>query len=155
MYRKRHCRFQINCQSCKMHAQGELTHMSELLIEKYLKDYRNGLKMKLRILWMMGEKNNQWWGWSLYMEISGLFSDYLSLMLGNPGIKLNNLKTSLRFPCLSLNPIIDSINPWLEQKYSWPLHSPVHQTSQGPSVYQKQIYCNIHKQHGNRVIKHS
>ena len=44
------------------------------------------------------------------MEISGLFPDYLSLMLGKPHIRLNNLKTSLRFPCLGLNPIIDSIN---------------------------------------------
>ena len=31
-------------------------------------------------------------------------------MLGKPRIRLNNLKTSLRFPCLGLNPIIDSIN---------------------------------------------
>ena len=43
------------------------------------------------------------------MEIPGSFSDYLSLMLGKP--RINNLKTSLRFPCLGLNPIIDSINP--------------------------------------------
>ena len=34
-------------------------------------------------------------------EISGSFSDYL---------RLNNLKTSLRFPCLGINPIIDSLN---------------------------------------------
>ena len=39
----------------------------------------------------------------------GSFSDYLSLMLGKPRIRLNNLKNSLRFPCLGLNPIIDSI----------------------------------------------
>ena len=32
-------------------------------------------------------------------------------MLGKPRIRLNNLKTSLRFPCLGLNPIIDSICP--------------------------------------------
>ena len=57
----------------------------------------------------MGEKNNQWWGWSLDKEISGSFSDYLGLMLGKPRIRLNNLKTSLRSPCLGLNPIIDSI----------------------------------------------
>ena len=31
-------------------------------------------------------------------------------MLGKPRIRLNNLKTSLRFPCIGLNPIIDSIN---------------------------------------------
>ena len=31
-------------------------------------------------------------------------------MLGKPRIRLNNLKTSLIFPCLDLNPIIDSIN---------------------------------------------
>ena len=31
-------------------------------------------------------------------------------MLGKPRIRLNNLKTSLRFPCLGLNPIIDSIS---------------------------------------------
>ena len=43
-------------------------------------------------------------------EISGSFSDYLSLMLGKPRIRLNNLKSSLRFPCLGLNPIIDSID---------------------------------------------
>ena len=30
--------------------------------------------------------------------------------LGKPRIRLTNLKTSLRFPCLGLNPIIDSIN---------------------------------------------
>ena len=41
---------------------------------------------------------------------SGLFSDYLSLMLGKPRIRQNKLNTSLRFPCLGLNPIIDSIN---------------------------------------------
>ena len=29
-----------------------LTHMSKLLIEKYLEDYRNGLKVKLRIQWI-------------------------------------------------------------------------------------------------------
>ena len=72
--------------------------------------------MKLRIQWnsvlenIMGEKNNQWWGWGPDKEISGSFPDYLSLMLGKPRIRLNNLKTSLRFPCLGLNPIIDSIN---------------------------------------------
>ena len=44
------------------------------------------------------------------MEVSGLFSDYLSLLLGKPHIRLNNLKISLRFPCLGLNPIIDSIS---------------------------------------------
>ena len=43
------------------------------------------------------------------MEISGSFPDYLSLLLGKPRIRLNNLKTLLRFPCLCLNPIIDSI----------------------------------------------
>ena len=59
---------------------------------------------------IMGEKNNQWWGWGLDKEISRSFSDYLSLMLGKPRIRLNNLKTSLRFPCRGLNPIIDSIN---------------------------------------------
>ena len=31
-------------------------------------------------------------------------------MPGKPCIRLNNLKTSLGFPCLGLNPIIDSIN---------------------------------------------
>ena len=30
-------------------------------------------------------------------------------MLGKPRIRLNNLKTSLRLPCLGLNPIIDSV----------------------------------------------
>ena len=39
-----------------------------------------------------------------------LVSDYLSLMHGKPRIRQNNLKTSLRYPCLGLNPIIDSIN---------------------------------------------
>ena len=38
------------------------------------------------------------------------FSDYSSLMLGKPRLRLNNLKTSLRFPCRGLNPIIDSVN---------------------------------------------
>ena len=38
-------------------------------------------------------------------------------MLGKPRIRLNNLKTIPRFPCLGLNPIIDSINlaHWLRQ----------------------------------------
>ena len=58
----------------------------------------------------MGEKNNQWWGWGLDKEISGSFPDHLSLMLGKPRIRLNNLKTSLRFLRPSLNPIIDSIS---------------------------------------------
>ena len=31
-------------------------------------------------------------------------------MLGKPRIRLNNLKSSLRCPCLGLNPIIDSVN---------------------------------------------
>ena len=31
-------------------------------------------------------------------------------MLGKPCIRLNNLKTSLRFPCHCLNPIIDSVD---------------------------------------------
>ena len=31
-------------------------------------------------------------------------------MVGEPRIRLNNLKTCLRFPCLSLKPIIDSNN---------------------------------------------
>ena len=44
------------------------------------------------------------------MEIPGLFSDYLSLMIGKPRKRLNNLKTSLTIPCLGLNSIIDSIN---------------------------------------------
>ena len=39
----------------------------------------------------------------------GSFSDYLSLMLGKPCIRLNNLETCLRFPCLGLNPIVDYI----------------------------------------------
>ena len=43
-------------------------------------------------------------------DISGSFSDYLSLMLCKPRIRLNNLKNSLRFPCLGLNRILVSIN---------------------------------------------
>ena len=31
-------------------------------------------------------------------------------MLDKPRIRLNNLRTSLRFPCLGLNPIIDANN---------------------------------------------
>ena len=45
-----------------------------------------------------------------YKEISGSFSDYFSLILGKPHIRLNNLKTNQRFPCLCLNPIILSFN---------------------------------------------
>ena len=41
------------------------------------------------------------------MKISGSFSDYLSFMLSKPRMRLNNLKTSLEFPCLGLSPIID------------------------------------------------
>ena len=79
--------------------------------------YSNGLKKSFSIDWpfcfidIMGEKNNQWWGWGLDKEILGSFSDYLSLMFGKPRIRLNNLTTSLRFLCLGLNPIIDSISP--------------------------------------------
>lgn len=40
----------------------------------------------------------------------GLFSDCLSLMLGNPPVRLNYLKTSPRFLFLGLNPVIDSIS---------------------------------------------
>ena len=46
-------------------------------------------------------------------EISGsFFSRFLNLMLGKPCVRLNtcNQKTTLRFPCVDLNPIIDSIN---------------------------------------------
>ena len=32
-------------------------------------------------------------------------------MFGKPHVRLNNLKTSLRFPCHALNSIIDSVNP--------------------------------------------
>ena len=73
--------------------------------------------MKFIIQWLsalenvLGEKDNQWWGWGLDKEISGSFSDYLSLMLGKPRIRLNNLKTSLKIPRLGLNPITDSIIP--------------------------------------------
>ena len=42
--------------------------------------------------------------------VSGSFSNHLRLVLFKPRIRLNNLKTNLRFPCLGLNPIIDSIN---------------------------------------------
>ena len=79
--------------------------------------YSNGLKKSFSIEWpfyfinVMGEKNNQWWGWGLDKEISGSFSDYLSLMRGKQAShKTNNLKTNLKFPCLGLNPTIDSIN---------------------------------------------
>ena len=37
-------------------------------------------------------------------------------MLCKPRIRLNNLKSSLRFPCLGLNPIIDSINILFHQR---------------------------------------
>ena len=66
----------------------------------------------------MGEKNNQRWGWGLDKEISGSFPDYLSLMLAKkPRIRLNDLKTSLRLPCLGLNPTIDSIFSPIGQEY--------------------------------------
>ena len=39
-------------------------------------------------------------------------------MLGKARIRLNNLKTSLRFPCLGLNPIIDSINLMFDNNQS-------------------------------------
>ena len=53
------------------------------------------------------------------MEISGSFPDNLSLMLGKPRIRLNNLKTSLRFHCLGLIPIIDSITQLGINRLSW------------------------------------
>ena len=40
------------------------------------------------------------------------------LCSGEPRIRLNNLKTSLGFPCLSLNPIKDSINIPIADIYS-------------------------------------
>ena len=43
-------------------------------------------------------------------EISGVFSDYLSLMRGKPRVRFHYLKTSLIFPCRGLNHILDSIN---------------------------------------------
>ena len=66
---------------------------------------------------MMCEKNNQWWWWGRDKEISGSFSDYSSHARQNlawdaePCMRLNHLKTCLRFPCLGLNTIIDSISP--------------------------------------------
>ena len=39
----------------------------------------------------------------------------LSLMLGKPRIRLNDLKTSLRFPCLGLHPIVDSVSATVQQ----------------------------------------
>ena len=47
---------------------------------------------------------------------SMLVSDYLSLMLGKPRIRITNMKTSLRFPCLGHNPIIESINLGVEKR---------------------------------------
>ena len=44
-------------------------------------------------------------------------------MLGKPCIRLNNLKTSLRFPCLGLNPIIDSINLFILVNGNWSSYS--------------------------------
>ena len=41
-------------------------------------------------------------------------TNYLSLMLGKPRIRLNNLKNSLRFPCLH---IIDSIIILIYRRY--------------------------------------
>ena len=41
---------QLSVMSCKMHAQGEINIHVRTIIEKWLEDYRNGLKMKLRIL---------------------------------------------------------------------------------------------------------
>ena len=67
------------------------------------------LNVLFLFLSIKGEKNNQWWDWDLHKEILGSFSDYLSLMLGKPRIRLNNLKTSLRVPFLGLNSIIDFI----------------------------------------------
>ena len=40
------------------------------------------------------------------IEASTRKSQACSLMLGKPRIRQNNLKTSLRFPCLGLNPIM-------------------------------------------------
>ena len=58
---------------------------------------------------LMGQKKKSMIGFRPRKDISGSFSDYLSLMLDKPRIRLKNLKTSPRFPCLGLNPIIDSI----------------------------------------------
>ena len=66
---------------------------------------------------IMGEKNNQWWGWGRDKEIPGSFSDYLSLMLGKPRIRLHNLKTSPRFPCATYS-IIRNIDILLDSQYT-------------------------------------
>ena len=42
------------------------------------------------------------------MLIKNLIMMMMMIMLGKPRIRLNNLETSLIFPCLGLNPIIDS-----------------------------------------------
>ena len=49
-------------------------------------------------------------GLDLDKDMSGFFLANFSLMLSNPHMRQNYQKTSLRFPCLSQNPIIDSIN---------------------------------------------
>ena len=45
-------------------------------------------------------------------------------MLGKPHIRQNNLKTSLRFPCLGLNAIKDSISP--ENRMVWFINAVMH-----------------------------
>ena len=71
-----------------MHAQGEINTRQNYKNKRSLKiigmasrwNYElNGYSALENI---MGEKNNQWWGWGLDKEISGSFLDYLCLMLG-------------------------------------------------------------------------
>ena len=54
-------------------------------------------------------------------------------MLGKPRIRLNNLKTSLIFPCFGLNPIIESIN----------LNGQFLSSTSAVKVHDSQAYRNI------------
>ena len=59
-----------------------------------------------------GGGGNLGWCSDLEMETSGTVTDYLSLRLSKSSIKLNNLKTSLRFPCLDSSQILEFITPY-------------------------------------------
>ena len=76
-----------------MHAQGEINTRQNYkqksswkiigMASRWNQDF-SGFSVLENI---MDEKNNQWWGWGLDKEISGLFSGYLSLMLGQASHK--------------------------------------------------------------------
>ena len=64
-------------------------------------------------------------------------------MLGKPPIRLNNLKTNLRFPCLGLNPIIDTISLDSSANYHFFLFPPNYKSKGEDSITEKSAFYEI------------